>query len=265
MLKAVCLAVLMAVASPVAMADALQDAVDNSHRTKANVARDPYRHPAETLRFFGVEPDSRVVEIWPGSGWYSEVLGPYLSSQGQLIAAHFEPDSEIDYFRRSRAAFEQRVSSETELFSGVTVATFFPPAGGLPAEAGSVDYVLTFRNVHNWMKAGFAQQAFDQFAAMLRPGGVLGVVEHRAKPGTSIEAMIKSGYVTEAEVIRMASAAGLELHSKSEVNANPKDSADHPNGVWTLPPRLRADEARKAHYLSIGESDRMTLKFIKPL
>ncbi|NHN36288.1 class I SAM-dependent methyltransferase [Pseudomaricurvus alcaniphilus] len=240
-------------------------AIDSPLRSPHFAARDSYRHPCTTLAFFGLTPSSQVVEIWPGGGWYSEILAPYLAPAGKFYAAHFPAATEVQYFRKSRADFEQRVSAEAQLFNGTRITEFYPPSGAVAAPAGSADFVLTFRNVHNWMKAGFAPAAFEDFARLLKPGGVLGVVEHRAKPGTSEQQMIDSGYVTEARVIELATAAGLILEARSEINANPADSTDHPKGVWTLPPSLRLGDEDRVKYMAIGESDRMTLKFRKPV
>lgn len=248
-----------------ATADALKAAVSNSERAQADRARDQYRHPAQTLAFFDVQPDMRVVEIWPGSGWYSDILAPYLHRQGQFYAAHFPANSQVAYFTRSRSEFEQKLAASPKQFNRVNVTSFHPPSQATAGPAGEVDRVLTFRNVHNWMKAGYGAEAFAEFYDLLAPGGVLGVVEHRAKPGTAKPAMIRSGYVTEAYVIEMAQQAGFVLESKSQINANPNDSAQHPKGVWTLPPTLRLGEQDREKYVAIGESDRMTLKFRKPL
>ena len=242
----------------------INNAVKSELRTKANAERDIYRHPAETLTFFGVEADDNVVEIWPGGGWYSEILAGVLGDTGKLYAAHFASETEIKYFQRSRAKFMAMTSARPELYKAVEITEFYPPQKVSAGPAGSVDHVLTFRNVHNWMKAGYAELAFQDFYQLLKPGGVLGVVEHRAKPNTSLEVMIKSGYVTEAKVIELAKQAGFVLDAKSEVNANAKDSTDHPKGVWTLPPSLRLGDEQREHYLAVGESDRMTLRFEKP-
>lgn len=242
----------------------IQAAVNSELRSEANVARDQYRHPAETLTFFGVEKDDHVVEIWPGRGWYSEVLAGVIGDDGKLYAAHFAANSDVKYFQRARKNFVEAVATNPSLYQSVEVTEFHPPSKVAAGPKGQADQVLTFRNVHNWMKAGYAEDAFQEFYDLLKPGGILGVVEHRAKPGTSLEDMIKSGYVTEDKVIELATAVGFVLDAKSEVNANPKDTANHPRGVWTLPPSLRLGEEKRDHYLSIGESDRMTLRFKKP-
>jgi predicted methyltransferase len=236
-----------------------------AHRAEANRARDQYRHPAETLAFFGIQPGMTVVELWPGGGWYTEVLAPYLRESGKLYAAHFTEDSDNEYIRKSITGFKSKLAAEPALYDRVMVTTLLPPDRLEIAPAGTADAVLTFRNVHNWMKMGGNEALVMQAAfSALKPGGVFGIVEHRAKPGTSREQMMESGYVTEDEVIRMATAAGFVLEEKSEVNANPMDTAVHPKGVWTLPPTLALGEQDRDKYLAIGESDRMTLRFRKP-
>ncbi|MEL0169702.1 MAG: methyltransferase [Pseudomonadaceae bacterium] len=245
---------------------AIRAAVGNSGRTITNVTRDAYRNPEQTLTFFGVTPDQTVVEVWPGAGWYTEVLAPLLRDKGTLVAAHFDPDSEVGFFKRSRAQFEAKLAEHLERYDQVQLATLDYDADTPITEPGTADRVLTFRNVHNWLAAGDgkAELMFDTFYAALKPGGMLGVVEHRAKAGTSLEQMIESGYVTEEKVRELAGNAGFELVAASPVNQNPRDTADHPEGVWTLPPTLRLGDEQRAHYMAIGESDRMTLLFIKP-
>ena len=233
-------------------------------RSPENIARDQYRHPMQTLAFFEVKPHHKVVEIWPGSGWYSEILAPMLFAEGTLIAAHFPIDSPVAFFSNSRKKYEARQLQQPE-FANIKMATFAPPTLTNFADKNSMDRVLTFRNVHNWMKNKGEQAAFKGFYKALKPGGILGVVEHRAPTDFTIEQMIESGYVTEAYVIELAEKSGFKLQEKSEINANKKDTKRHPKGVWTLPPSLRLGEQNKQKYLKIGESDRMTLKFIKPL
>jgi len=249
-----------------AQQEALRDATSGSVRNIQNVMRDAYRNPEHTLAFFGVTPEQTVIEVWPGGGWYTEILAPLLHDDGKLIAAHFDPESDVAFFRRSRSEFEAKLADAPELYGKVELATLnYAPE--LPiTEPGTADRVLTFRNVHNWLSAGEDQagQMFGKFYAALKPGGMLGVVEHRARAGTSMEQMIKTGYVTETKVRELAEAAGFELVSVSPVNQNVQDSTDHPEGVWTLPPTLRLGDKDRARYLAIGESDRMTLLFIKP-
>ncbi|MGL6162610.1 class I SAM-dependent methyltransferase [Microbulbifer sp.] len=247
-----------------AQAANLKSTIGGDHRTPAYAERDQYRHPAETLEFLGIEPDMTVVEIWPGGGWYTEILAPYLMEKGTFYAAHFPADTSSDYFRKSLTAFEKKIAADEKVYGGIRLTAFDPAGGSEIAPAGSADAVLTFRNVHNWMRGDNEQKAFETFFAALKPGGVLGVVEHRAKPGTSREDMMKSGYMTQDYVVELAKKAGFELEATSEVNANPKDTADHPKGVWTLPPSLGLGDQDKDKYLAIGESDRMTLRFRKP-
>jgi len=244
-------------------ADGLAQLVQAKHRSANNIARNDSRNPVATLEFFELAEDSVVVEIWPGSGWYSEIIAPFVKAKGKLYAAHFDSNSKVGYFTRSLKAYQGKLQQYPWQYESVTLGAFFPPKK-LNTIKGVADRVLTFRNVHNWMKAGYAEQAFAEFYIMLKPGGLLGVVEHRAKPGTDLAAMIKSGYVSQDRVISLAEQAGFKLLGKSEINANAKDSGDHPRGVWTLPPNLALGEQDRQKYVAIGESDRMTLKFIKP-
>ncbi|MCL7714662.1 class I SAM-dependent methyltransferase [Stenotrophomonas mori] len=252
-------------ASP-AGTDALQAVVAGDWRSAANVARDRYRHPVQTLAFFGLRPDQTVIEITPGGGWYAEILAPYLRGQGRYVAAVVDPDAlppggGRDYQQRARAGLQTLFADAPALFDqAVTVA--YDPAAPVLGAPDSADAVLTFRNVHNWRASGQAEGLFRAFFAVLRPGGVLGVVEHRAK--ADVPADDKSGYVGQAQVIALAEAAGFRLAESSEVNANPRDAREHPNGVWTLPPSNNHDAVDAARYQAIGESDRMTLRFVKP-
>lgn len=244
----------------------MEKVLAGSHRLEKNMDRDKYRHPKGTIEFYEVDPSHSVVEIWPGgSGWYTEVLAPYLQGSGKLYAAHFSAESHIGYYQKSLTKFKAKLDRHPETYQAVEITVLEPPKHTLIAPQASADRVLTFRNVHNWLKAGTEQQVFQSMFDALKPGGILGVVEHRAKPGTTIEEMIKSGYVTEEKVIKLAVMAGFTLMSKSDMNANPKDSSVHPKGVWTLPPSLRLGDTERERYLGIGESDRMTLKFVKPL
>jgi len=234
------------------------------HRSEQNIARNQFRHPQETLAFFGIQPDMTVVELWPGSGWYTEVLAPYLSDDGQLIAAHFDPDGGSDYYKKSRLGFDQKMA-ENPIYKNVKTIDFNPGESDLSAFNQKADAVLTFRSLHNWMRAGKLEAVLEDVFNMLKPGGVFGVVEHRADAKAEIDPQAKKGYVNQGYAIQLIEAAGFKLADISEVNANPKDSADHPNGVWTILPTLRVPEgADKASYEAIGESDRFTLKFIKP-
>lgn len=243
----------------------IDQAMVGSHRAETNKARDKYRHPKETLLFFGIKPDMTVVEITPGRGWYTEILAPVLRDRGEYYAAVFAINEKSpDFAKQNDGFYRALLSGNPELYGKARLSVMTPPAGEV-APAGSADMVLTFRNVHNWAKAGSADAMFKGFYDALKPGGVLGVIDHRAKPGTSFQRQIDSGYMTEAYVIEAAQKAGFKLDGKSEINANPKDTADHPGGVWNLPPNLRGvSDADKSKYLAIGESDRMTLKFVKP-
>lgn len=243
----------------------LDRAIAGEHRSEANRLRDKYRHPRETLLFFGLRPGMTVVEIWPGGGWYSEILGPLLREHGRYYLAQYAVENpKIAGWQRTTREKQQVTVAQQAALYGKPVFTSFGPLEHLAiAPAGSADLVLTFRNVHNWSSQQADQTAFQAFFDALKPGGILGVVEHRAKPGASFERMVKTGYMTEAYVIALAEKAGFRLIEKSEINANPLDSTDHPNGVWTLPPMMRG-RLDPEKYAAIGESDRMTLKFRKP-
>jgi len=232
-------------------------------RTQKEIDRNAFRHPVETLQFFDVQPSMSVVEIWPGGGWYASILAPYLKDEGEYYAAHFDPESPVKFFRTMRNKFEERVGSH-EAFSNTIFTTMAPPNMLDIAPNASADRVLTFRNVHNWMRNKSEQAVFHAFFKALKPGGLLGVVEHRAPESFSYEQMVESGYVKESYVIELAKKAGFQLLGRSEINRNPQDSKQYVNGVWTLPPTLRVIDSERDKMLSIGESDRMTLKFIKP-
>ena len=242
--------------------DALLDAVNNSDRNSKYSARDDYRNPYETLSFFQIKPTMHVLELSAGGGWYTEILAPYLQPAGKLSVTHHNPEAG-SYYKRSRNSYDEKVKSNP-LFMGVEVITADVPPTKPFTKPATQDLVVTFRNLHNWLKAELLMDVFNKSYAVLKPGGIFGIVEHRALPGTSIEDMNKSGYVTEKLAIEYAEKAGFVLIATSEINANPKDGTIHPKGVWTLPPSLRLGDEDKEKYLAIGESDRMTLKFIKP-
>lgn len=243
--------------------DALKAAIASKDRTPANVARDSARHPYETLTFFGIKPNMTVVELIPGGGWYTEILAPYLSKDGKLIAAGESPKSANDGARRYADNFTKKLAAKPAMFAKVQRGVFEPPREYNYAAPGSVDMVVTFRNIHNWTGAGNEKVAeiFKTVHTALKPGGIFGVVDHRMPADKQVKA--DSGYLHEADVIKMIEAAGFKLVAKSEVNANPKDTADHPKGVWTLPPVLANGDVDRDKYVAIGESDRMTLKFVK--
>jgi predicted methyltransferase len=240
--------------------------VDGEHRSQENRDRNVYRNPVETLRFFEVEPHMTVVEISPGRGWYSEILGPYLKKKGKLYLATFSPNSTNEYRQSMAKDLMTYLEDNKNNFGDVQMTTFeLPEVPGPIAPDGTADRVLTFRNVHGYLRAGQEKVAFESFFQALKPGGILGVVTHREKASRRQDPKVVSGYVREDLVIQIAEAAGFEFVSKSEVNANYLDTADHPDGVWSLPPGLRGQDKDRAKYLAIGESDRMTLKFRKPL
>jgi len=235
---------------------------ESADRNPDNAARDQYRNPIKTLDFFGIKPDMSVVEITPGGGWYTEILAHRL--KGALYAAHYNPESTRAYYLNSLVKFKEMVAANPTLYGNVEMHTFDANAQLLTTDDNSADAVLTFRNVHNWMKSKNDGRSFELFFKTLKPGGVLGVVEHRAAPGTDHATMIKSGYVAQEYVIALAESAGFVLEASSEVNANPADTADHPKGVWSLLPNMAMGDVDRDRYLAIGESDRMTLRFRKP-
>ena len=252
--------------------DPLARALASSARPDADKARDKYRHPRETLEFLGLAPGQTVVEITPGRGWYSHILAFYLKETGgTYYAAGFDPDSEIEFMRTLAAAFDKDFVAKPEIYGEVKTTVFGSDAGVAPD--GSADLVLTFRNVHNWVPRGMAERAFGDFYRALKPGGTLGVVGHRLPASAERPEKLATGYIYESETIALAEAAGFELVASSDVNNNPKDTADHVYGVWTLPPVQRSaprgedpnPDFDQTSYKAIGESDRFTLKFRKPL
>jgi predicted methyltransferase len=253
-------------AQPAAEDAALLAAIAGPQRSAANRARDAARHPYETLRFFGLAATQSVLELAPGGGWYTEILAPYLREQGQLLVAHYPRDSSDEGSRRSRSGFEAKLAAEPRLYDRVRVGTL--PSGrsftDLALPAGGVDLVLTFRNAHNWLEEGRLDDLLAAGFAALRPGGVLGVVDHRAPAGTPLAQQQASGYLSEALLIEHARGAGFELAARSEINANPRDTHDHPHGVWSLPPTLRGGDTGRERFIAIGESDRFTHRYVKP-
>tara|TARA_R110000772_G_scaffold145380_2_gene255240 strand:- start:669 stop:1508 length:840 start_codon:yes stop_codon:yes gene_type:complete len=237
----------------------LEKAIAGDHRSAKNKARDEYRHPKQTLEFFGFNPMMTVVEITPGGGWYTEILAPALKGKGKLYGAHYPDTGEDNYYSNSRKQLVKMLASN-DVFSEVELTNFIPRQTSELAPAGTADMVLTFRNLHNWRDEG-VEQAFKDAYKALKKGGILGVVEHRLPEGVDPKKAI--GYVSQSKTIEQAKAAGFTLAASSEINANPKDMAVYPKGVWTLPPVLRLGDEDKAKYMAIGESDRMTLKFVK--
>lgn len=244
---------------------AIAKAAIGSHRSAENIARNAYRHPVETLSFFGLRQDMTVIEILPGGLWYTEILAPVVAEQGQYIAAGYDIDlpDQPDYRKRGHDQMVKRFKNEAAVFGNAKMAKITAPTSIDLGEGGSADMVLTFRSNHGWIRDGGAEAAYAAFFDVLKPGGVLGVVQHRA--GEATDTTKFNGYVPTEKVVALALAAGFELEASSEVNANPKDMANYEGGVWTLPPSLRNGDEGAAEYLAIGESDRMTLRFRKSL
>ncbi len=259
------LLVLIAYTGLIQANDALDKAIAAEHRQES-AARDAFRNPKETLSFFQIAPNHRVIEITPGgSGWYTEILGPYLRESGHLALGHFDPESDSDYYKKNYKKLVNKLNASPELYNKVEIGMFAPPGKYQLGEEGSFDRVVTFRNVHNWTKHGDTEmnRIFTEFFNVLKPGGKLGVIDHRLPEDREIA--YEGGYVKESYVIELAEKAGFKLEGKSEVNANPKDPVDSAVGVWRLPPSMsRGEEADKPKYEAIGESDRMTLLFVKP-
>ena len=268
LISALAVALVASVATPMLFAKTaappagLSAAVSSPNRSEANRARDKYRNPAQTLAFFGIKPTHTVVEIWPSSGWYSEILAPYLQAKGKLILAPPQ---------RGAEGVAKMVAAKPNVF-GKTGSANFPAAfGGTGVTPGTADAVLTFRNVHNFRmgsghpeNADYSATAFKEMFAMLKPGGVLGIEDHRLNEDADVAREKSSGYIKVSTVRAMAEAAGFVFVGSSEVNANPKDTKDYPKGVWTLPPRFAEKDVDREKFAAIGESDRMTLKFMKP-
>ena len=267
-MKKILWALLLAISFSSVQADAdltsLQQAIAGKQRSAEHKARDKYRHPQQTLEFFDVKENMTVVEIWPGEGWYTEILAPYLKDKGKLYAAHFSADAELPYHKKGLEKFVNKMRKEPKIYGKVELTVLEPPGSLQVAPDGSADRVLTFRNVHNWMNNDQAAAVFSAMYKALKPGGILGVVEHRNNALKPEDTKAESGYVSEDYVIALARNAGFEFLEKSEINANSKDTKDYPAGVWTLPPSLALKDKDRKKYLAIGESDRMTIKFIKP-
>jgi len=238
--------------------------LQGDHRTTANKGRDQYRHPANTLEWFDVQPEMSVVEILPGAGWYTEILAPYLKDKGVFYAAVPDPESSSSSARNSAHIFKAKMAS-SPVYDNVRITVLSPPEQMEIAPADSVDRVLTFRNIHNWMKVGTAAHVFAAAYRALKPGGILGVVEHAAAADSIHDPKASNGYVKKEYAIKLAEKTGFIYMGASNINSNPKDSKDHPKGVWTLPPTLALKDVDQDKYFAIGESDRFTLKFMKPL
>jgi predicted methyltransferase len=249
------------VTAPALAATPFDAAIAGAHRSDANKARDTYRHPAETLSFFMIEPDMTVVEIAPGGGWYTEIIAPALKDKGQYIGAHNNPAASAGSAAGAKK-FADMLAAKPDVYGNAKVSAFGKGSYDI-APAGTADRVVSFRNVHNWHMAGFAPEAFKAFYAALKPGGMLGIVEHRLPEDKSDELMKSSGYMKVSYIKKLAEDAGFVFVGESQVNANPKDTKDYPKGVWTLPPNFAEGDTDKAKYAAIGESDRATLLFIK--
>lgn len=254
----------------------IEQAMLGGHRSDENSARNRYRHPVGTLTFLGLEDGMTVLEILPGGGWYTEILAPVLRDNGKYVAASFDPDvkGQPEYRYGLDKQLKEKLAANPGIYDQVTVVPFSPPESASLGEANSFDLVLTFRNTHGWINDGVAEQVFAEFGRVLKPGGILGVVQHRAAKGSDPKVTAENGYVSEDAVIALAKAAGLYLEARSEVNANPADTRDYAEGVWSLPPGFAAckttgsdaeKQACEAPWRAIGESDRMTLRFRKPL
>jgi predicted methyltransferase len=241
----------------------LDTVIAGTWRDSKNAARDPYRHPKQTLEFFGVKPGMTLIEITPGGGWYSEILAPYLKGNGAYIAAVGKPKNKNGEAAQDMDAIHKKFAGDATEYGEAKFVEFDGKAPNLGPD-NSADMVVTFRNVHNWVMADTAPLMFKAFYSVLKPGGVLGITDHRAAKGADLDKIKKSGYLPEDFVIKLATDAGFKLVGKSEINANPKDTKDYPEGVWTLPPTFQLKDKDHEKYAAIGESDRMTLKFVKP-
>lgn len=248
---------------------ALDAAIAGDHRSDENKARDKFRRPKETLAFFGFRSDMTVVEIWPGGGWYTEILAPALKDSGKFYAAQYSVNPPYGYQRRYFGTFLSKLGDKPKIYGDVEITALDFPYALKIAPAGSADMVLTFRNAHNWVNPGYgahaAALAFKVMFDALKPSGVLGVVDHRWPDASNEDPDAKNGYVSEERIIKLAEAAGFELAGRSDMNRNAEDNHEHPQGVWTLPPTLALGDQDREQYVAIGESDRMTLKFVKPV
>lgn len=245
----------------------IEAAMEGDHRSDKNKARNKYRHPVETLKFFGLKPEMTVLEIAPGGGWYTEIIAPAMRDTGVYISGSYdvEVEGQPKYRYRQHKALLKQITDQPELYGQIEVATYSPPESRDLWKESSVDMVLTFRSSHGWVRGEIIDDVYSDFFKVVKPGGILGVVQHRAPQSTDVMVWAKQGYVPESRVIQAAEKAGFVLDGKSEVNGNPKDLKDNDEGVWRLPPTLSLGDEDKEKYLAIGESDRMTLRFIKPV
>ena len=241
----------------------LDAAISGAHRDAKNVVRDVYRHPGETLTLFDIRPDMEVLEILPGAGWYTEILAPYLRDDGLLAVASFGPEHSVEFLRNIHNRLVEKFNADPQNYGKVVLGLFQGESYLEGFEDESFDMVLTFRNTHNWIRFGGVEDVYRAMYRVLKPGGILGVVQHRAEDGSDAKETAERGYVPESYLIRLLEDTGFELVDKSEINANPKDTKDYPEGVWTLPPTYRLGDEDRDRYAAIGESDRMTMKFVK--
>lgn len=268
---AILVALIAACATPPLAAQAsmetlLDSAVAGAHRSEANKARDVHRRPKETLLFMGLKPGMTVAEIWPDGGWFTEVLAPALRDSGRYVAAHYPLDHSgtTRGQRATRVAFEAKLKANPAVYEKAILSDLATPDRLAMVPPGSADLVLSFRSVHVWAFRGVDDLMFKAAFDALKPGGFFGVEDHRAIEGTPKKKQVDSGYMTESYVIAAAEKAGFKLDARSEINANPRDTKDYGKGVWALPPSLAYGEQDRAKYMAIGESDRMTLRFVKP-
>ena len=247
---------------------AIDDAVSGTQRTPELAARDVYRQPAPVLEFFGIEPGMSVLEIWPGkAGWYTEILAPLVRDDGQLTVAIFgdETDKFRDFMLSANEEFQQKLTTSPDVYDQVEIVSLWAPGQVAIGDDDAYDMVLTFRNLHNWLAWGQTDVILERIYSALKPGGTFGVIDHRANADAEIDPLARSGYVNQQLAIDLITDAGFEFIGSSELLANPKDTADHPRGVWTLPPTLAmGKDADNSEYLAIGESDRFVLRFRKP-
>jgi predicted methyltransferase len=248
-------------AAPASVDPALAAVIASPARTPAYVARDPARHPAEELSFFGLRPTMTVVELWPGGGYWTEIIGPYLAAHGTYYAALSSPNDKdespgVARWRARVAAQANRIGTIHETELSIDHNAIAPP--------GSADLVLTFRNLHNWVGGGYADAALAACFKALKPGGILGIEDHRGRNDLPQDPKANSGYLREDYAIALAKKAGFEFVGESQIDANPRDTKDWVDGVWTLPPTLSQGEKDRERYLAIGEADNFVLKFRKP-
>lgn len=241
----------------------IEKAVAAKHRSSENKARDVYRHPAETLSFFEIQPNMKVLEVLSGRGWYTEILAPILKESGELTVTSFGDKHPNEYLRGVHSDFKNILESNPDVYGNVKLSVFKEDTYLKGIADGSQDMVVTFRNTHNWIRFGGVEDTYRAFYRVLKKGGTLGIVQHRANKGDIAKDSAQKGYVPESYLIKLLEEMGFELVAKSEVNANPKDTKDHPEGVWTLPPSYRLKDIDKEKYTAMGESDRMTLRFVK--